>query len=154
MPKRSLSWVTAMEIKETTLGALFVGATLPAFQKAITQADIDQYAKVSGDLNPIHINPEYARSTPLGTTVAHGMLLLAYISQVMTKAFGTAWLQKGRMYARFKTPARPGDTISITGTVTKIDMHEGKSTIHCEILCRNQNGEELILSQTEVQMTP
>ncbi len=142
-----------MELKGASLKALTAGTDLPLLQKTITQADIDRYARVSGDFNPIHISPEYARSTPLGTTVAHGMLLLAYISQVMTKAFGTAWLEKGKMYARFKAPARPGDDISISGKITKVDSHEAKTTVHCEIFCRNQNGEELVISQTEVQVT-
>ncbi len=82
------------------------------------------------------------------------MLLLAYISQVMTAAFGKPWLEKGKIYARFKAPARPGDTIFISGTVTKIDTDGEENNIHCEIVCRNQNGEKLILSQTEVHITP
>lgn len=143
-----------MEFKGTLLKTLSAGAPLPAFQKTITQVDIDRYARVSGDFNPIHISPEYARSTPLGTTVAHGMLLLAYISQVMTKAFGRAWLESGKMYARFRSPARPGDAISISGTVTRVDRCSGKTTVHCEISCCNQNGEELISGYTEVQLTP
>ncbi len=143
-----------MEAKEAILGAFSAGATLPVLHKTITQTDIDRYAMASGDHNPIHIRPEYARTTPLGTTVAHGMLLLAYISQVMTAAFGTAWLKRGKMYARFKAPARPGDTISVSGAVTKVDTQGRGPRIHCEIVCRNQNGEQLILSQTEVLLTP
>lgn len=143
-----------METKGAVSKTFAVGDSLPPFQKSIAQADIDRYARVSGDFNPIHTSPEYARKTPLGTTVAHGMLLLAYISQVMTKAFGTAWLENGKMYARFKAPARPGDTVSISGKITRIETCDQTPRVHCEIVCRNQDGTELILSKTEVQVMP
>ncbi len=129
-----------------------IGTTLPLVKKTITQQDIDRYAKVSGDFNPIHIDPEYARKTPLGGTVAHGMLLLAYVSQAMTKAFGKAWLENGKIHARFKAPARPGDQLTISGAVTRVDTDHGTTSVCCDIFCRNQNGEELILAETEVKI--
>jgi acyl dehydratase len=128
------------------------GTTLPLVKKTITQQDIDRYAKVSGDFNPIHVDPEYARRTPLGGTVAHGMLLLAYVSQVMTKAFGKAWLENGKIHARFKAPAHPGDQLTISGAVTKVDTDHGTTLVCCDIFCRNQNGEELISAATEVKI--
>lgn len=133
-------------------GSLVIGTNLPSVKKTITQQDIDRYAEVSGDFNPIHIDPEYARKTPLGGTVAHGMLLLAYVSQVMTKAFGKAWLENGKLRARFKAPARPGDQLTISGTVTKVDTDQRATSVCCDIFCRNQNGEELISAETEVKI--
>ena len=64
------------------------GSPLPKIIKNIVQENINLYAKASGDYNPIHIDADYARQTPLGGTVAHGMLILAYISQMLTNAFG------------------------------------------------------------------
>ncbi len=52
--------------------------------KTLSQAMIDAYAEASGDHNPIHIDPDFARSTPLGGTIAHGMLVLATIAEMMS----------------------------------------------------------------------
>ena len=68
------------------------GDSLPTVVKHITQKDINLYAEASGDFNPIHIDETFAAQTPLGGTIAHGMLILAYISEMMTTAFGKSWL--------------------------------------------------------------
>jgi acyl dehydratase len=74
--------------------------------KEVTQPQIDAYAAASGDHNPIHVDEAFARATPLGGTIAHGMLVLAFISEMMTAAFGRAWLDSGRLDVRFRAPAR------------------------------------------------
>lgn len=53
--------------------------SLPSVVKHITQKDINLYAEASGDFNPIHVNEAFAAQTPLGGTIAHGMLILAYM---------------------------------------------------------------------------
>ena len=78
----------------------------------LTQAMIDAYANASGDYNPIHIDEAFARSTPMGGTIAHGMLVLTLISEMMTAAFGAAWLTSGNLDVRFRAPARPGDRLT------------------------------------------
>src|SRR3972149_5769856 len=64
---------------------------IPSMVRLVSQEVIDRYAAASGDYNPIHVDPEYARGTPFGGTIAHGMLVLAYISEAMTAAFGRRW---------------------------------------------------------------
>ena len=64
------------------------GESLPQVLKHISQEKINRYAEASGDFNPIHVDENFAKKTPLGGTIAHGMLILAYISQIMTAAFG------------------------------------------------------------------
>ncbi len=81
--------------------------------RLVSQDVIDRYAAASGDHNPIHVDPEYARGTPFGGTIAHGMLVLAYISEAMTAAFGRRWWEGGRLRVRFKAPARSGDTVAV-----------------------------------------
>ena len=93
-----------------------VGRNLPELCKNVTQADIDLYARASRDFNPIHIDEEFAKKTPAGGTIAHGMLILAYVSQMMTDSFGLSWLTGGRFNVRFKMPARPGVDIGPQGT--------------------------------------
>ncbi len=135
---------TSVELKE--------GASLPIIKKNIVQDNIDRYAKASGDFNPIHVDADYARKTPLGGTVAHGMLILAYISQMMTNAFGRDWLSGGRLNVRFRAPARPGDVITIGGTIRRIEKGDGFQMIDCDVLCSNQNDEPVITGDARVKV--
>jgi acyl dehydratase len=128
------------------------GASLPKVKKNIVQGNINLYAKASGDFNPIHIDAEYARKTPLGGTVAHGMLILAYLSQMMTDAFGHNWLLGGRLNVRFRAPARPGDVITISGNIRKIEKEDGYQMIDCNVLCSNQNDEPVITGDARVKV--
>ncbi len=124
--------------------------TIPELKKTITQEAIDRYARASGDFNPIHIDAAFARQTPAGGTIAHGMLILAYVSRVMTEAYGKAWLAGGRLDVRFKNPARPGDTITVTGRVRREPAEGGSTVTVCEIICHNQRGEPIITGDATV----
>jgi len=135
---------TSLEFKE--------GAKLPTVKKNITQDNINLYAKASGDFNPIHIDADFARDTPLGGTVAHGMLILAYISQMMTGAFGRGWLSGGRLNVRFRAPGRPGDVITVSGSIRRVEKSEGYQTIDCDVLCSNQNDEPVITGDARVEV--
>jgi 3-hydroxybutyryl-CoA dehydratase len=128
------------------VAAFEVGDNLPAITKRLSQEKINRYADASGDHNPLHIDPKAASAGPFGGTIAHGMLILAYIAEMMRAAFGSAW--DGELDVRFRAPARPGDTISASGRVIKTEHFkpDGSSPIvtMCEVECRNQNGEILI----------
>ncbi|MCI0820270.1 MAG: MaoC family dehydratase [Chloroflexi bacterium] len=126
--------------------SLAVGAALPTVMRTITQQKIDAYALASGDGNPLHTDPAFAANTQFGGTIAHGMLLLGYVSEMMTAAFGEDWLTGGRLKVRFRATARPGDTLTSAGTVTSV---EGGKTV-CAIECRNESGEVLVSGQAEV----
>jgi acyl dehydratase len=128
------------------------GSPLPAVRKDITQQNINLYAKASGDFNPIHIDADYARQTPMGGTVAHGMLILAYISQMMTNAFGQNWLTSGKLNIRFRAPARPGDNIIVSGTVRRVEKNDGYQTIDCDVLCINQHDEPVITGDAKIKV--
>ena len=134
------------------IGKLIAGMDLPGIKKNVTQANINRYAEVSRDFNPIHMDEEFARKTPLGGTIAHGMLVLAYVSEMMTQAFGQNWLTGGKLSIRFKAPARPGDTVNVTGKIRNINSSEGQSLINCDVLCSNERGETIIIGETEVRV--
>jgi acyl dehydratase len=118
----------------------------------VTQENINLYAQASRDFNPIHIDEEFARKTPLGGTIAHGMLILAYLSQMMTSAFGRNWLTTGKLNVRFRGPARPGDTITVSGKVRQTEEKDGENLITCDVLCQNQKGESIITGETRVRV--
>lgn len=134
------------------LSELSQGMALPGIKKVVTQENINLYAQASRDFNPIHIDQDFARKTPLGGTIAHGMLILAYVSQMMTAAFGQSWLSQGKLNVRFRAPARPGETITVSGKIRKVEKSEDQTLISCEVLCVNQNGESVITGETQVRV--
>jgi acyl dehydratase len=93
---------------------LSVGQRITTPARTVTEADIVNFAGVSGDFNPIHTDAELARSTPFGQRVAHGLLVLAMLTGLRQRSGvfeGTllAWLEL-RSY-RFLKPVYIGDTV-------------------------------------------
>ena len=141
-----------MEMNPGQLTQLREGMNLPELKKVVAQENINLYAEASRDFNPIHINEDFAKKTPLGGTIAHGMLILAYVSQMMGNAFGQSWLTGGQLTVRFKAPARPGDIITVKGIVSRIEKNKGQNSIRCAVLCRNQKGDTVITGETSVRV--
>jgi acyl dehydratase len=138
--------------QELRLSEIRQGVNLPPVIKNITQRDINLYAEASRDFNPIHIDEEFAAKTPLGGTIAHGMLILAYVSEMMTNAFGKKWISTGKMAMRFKAPARPKDTITISGIINSIEHKGDDLYAACNVEARNQNGEIVVTGETMVKL--
>lgn len=132
------------------ISKLAVGTELPSMVKEVRQEEVNLYARASGDYNPIHIDPDFAKKTPMGGTIAHGMLILAYISELMTASFGESWIKGGSLEVRFRVPARPGDRISVSGQVSAIEREGNAAAIKCQVSCRNQDGEVNINGEAAV----
>lgn len=115
--------------------------------KRLSQEQIGRYADAVGDHNPIHIDEAFARATPFGGTIAHGMLVLASISEMMTAGFGDAWLASGKLRVRFRAPARPSDTI--TASAEPQVARDGGALVYA-VECRNQDGALLISGTAKV----
>ncbi len=126
------------------------GDALPSVVKHISQEKINLYAEASGDFNPVHIDETFARQTPFGGTIAHGMLCLAYISEMMTMAFGQNWASGGKLSVRFKAPARPGDTLTTEGRVVSSVNKEGALYADCSLSIHNQRGETVLVGEAKV----
>ncbi len=122
------------------------GHEFPSLSRSVTQDRIDRYADASGDHNPLHVDPDFAARTQFGGTIAHGMLVLAYMSEALTSWFGSAWLNNGRLKSRFRAPARMGNTITITGFVTRSEA----GMVACTVEARNESGEILVSSESQV----
>jgi 3-hydroxybutyryl-CoA dehydratase len=113
-----------------------------SFSKTVSESDIYTFAGVTGDLNPAHIDEEYAKKTMFQGRIAHGMLGAGFISAVL----GTRLPGPGTIYLsqelRFKAPVRIGDTVTATCTVTAKDDSKRKLTI--ETVAVNQDGKAII----------
>ena len=120
--------------------------TLNQISHRITQAQLAKYANASGDHNPLHLDEAFAGATPYGRTIAHGMLVLAFVSESMTKAFGRAWLCEGKLKARFRAPVFPGDTVITSGTLKST----GDATATYAMTVRNQDDVDVLTADATV----
>ena len=115
--------------------------SVASVERTLTQEQITRYADASGDHNPIHIDQEFAATTPFGGTIAHGMLVLALLGEMMHAAHGEVWLRSGTLKVRFKAPTRPGDAVTASAGDPK--AADGAVADYA-VQCVNQSGEVLI----------
>lgn len=94
--------------------------------KTITEADIIMFSGVSTDVNAVHLNEEFAKTTMFGGRIAHGMLTATLISAVL----GNRLPGPGCIYVsqslKFKAPVRPGDTVTAKVTVKEVLLEKGR----------------------------
>ncbi|RDE24726.1 acyl dehydratase [Motiliproteus coralliicola] len=92
-----------------------------SIERTVTEADVNTFAEVTGDDNPVHVNAEYAATTMFKQRIAHGMLSAGYISAVL----GTKMPGPGAIYVdqqlKFKAPVMIGDTVTTTATILEIN---------------------------------
>ena len=116
--------------------------------RTIEQADIDAFANVTGDHNPVHVDEEFAKTTRFGKRIAHGMLTASLISAVLAnKLPGEGSVYLGQML-KFVTPVFAGD--EITARVTVKEMREDKPIVKLETVCVNQRDEIVIRGEATV----
>ena len=112
------------------------------YTKQITQQDIDDFIKICQDVNPIHVDEEFSRNTPMKTKIVHGILVSSLISTVVGTKMpgpGSVWLDQN---LRFLAPVRVNDTITATSEIlTKI---YDRQQVVVRTTCTNQNGEIVI----------
>lgn len=122
-----------------------IGSQIPPITKEMTQEVINKWAEVSTDFNPLHVDPDYAKNTRFGTTIAHGQISIAYLNELMTKWLGEGWISGGKLMGiRFLKPIRPGDTLTAKGEVVGKTVKNGEQLLECEVFIENQNGEGVV----------
>ena len=120
------------------------GRPLAVVEKTISQDQLVRYAHASGDHNPLHLDHEFAAASEFKGIIAHGMLTLAFISEMLTLEFGRDWIESGRLKVKFKGPAYPGQTVKTWGTVVKEEQKAQRRTLECVVGLSNSEGEELL----------
>ncbi len=107
---------------------LAIGMT-DTFVKTVTQEDIVAFAKISGDTNPVHLDPVFAARTVFGEPIAHGLLVASFISTVL----GTRLPGPGCIYLsqtlRFRAPVKAGDRVSARVTIKDIQLKTKRITV-------------------------
>ena len=116
--------------------------------KTISPADIQEFAILVGDVNPVHLDEAVAGKTRFGRCVAHGMWGAALISAVLgTKLPGPGTIYLSQTMS-FQAPIYPGDAVTARVTVTKV--RKDKRIITLETVCENQNGKLLLEGEAVV----
>ena len=104
-----------------------------SLRKIVTDRDIEMFAEVSTDRNPVHLDDDYAHDTIFGGRIAHGMLTAGLVSAVIGEQLpghGTVYLGQS---LKFLAPVRPGDMVLAEVEVTEID--HSKRRVKMETRC-------------------
>ena len=135
-------------IENVTYDELQVGQSA-TLRRTLSNADIQAFALVSGDVNPAHVDPAYAEGTRFHGVIVHGMFAGALISTVL----GTEFPGPGTIYMsqtlKFERPVRVGDTLTVTLTVRSKDDAHHNVVLDCVV--NNQAGEEVVSGEALVK---
>lgn len=128
-----------------------VGDRIPELAKTpIDRTQLALFAGASGDHNPIHLDDEQARAGGLPGVIAHGMLSMAFLGQVLTN-----WVPQSAIRsfsARFTAMAFPGDTIVCSGVVTAMSSEGGESVVDLDLSAVNQHGKQTLAGAARVAL--
>ena len=130
--------------------ALTIGQTA-TYSKVIEEQDVQLFAAVSGDVNPVHLDAEFAATTQFGERIAHGMLSGAVISAALAMELpgpGTIYLGQS---LKFRKPVLLGDTVTVTLTVSEKNDKRRFVTLDCSVT--NQAG-DVVVSGEALVMAP
>lgn len=120
----------------------------PLVKPPVTKTQLVMYSGASGDFNPIHTVEEFAQQAGLGGVIAHGMLTMAFVGQLLTEAIGVEGdlLKFG---VRFAGMVRPGDRVTCEGRVLEVRTEGGRQVVSCEVWAATQKGEKVVTGQAE-----
>jgi len=133
------------------MDAVDVG-TVESMSKTISEADVYAFAGITGDFYGVHVDEEYAKKTRFGTRIAHGALLVGFISTVMGKVASKIPPPGGVSYrydVKFIAPVKFGDTI--TTELEIIEKNVEKREIISRIISTNQRGEKVLEGKTTLK---
>ena len=128
------------------------GDEIPSLRlEKITRSMLSSYAKASGDLNPIHIDPVFARKAGLKDVIAHGMLVMAYLARTLTDVFPHSSLVS--FSSQFISMTLIGDRLTCFGKIVKKNIDEKNSvTLEISMKVLNQNKEKRILGTATINL--
>lgn len=124
---------------------MHIGQTL-THQRVFTQSDFDRFARLSGDDNPIHVDPDFAARTKFGRTVAHGMFLYSNICAMLGTQLPGAGTVQISQELMFPTPTYVGEAVALALEVTALDG----DTAHLTTTVRRPNGDIGLQGSTRV----
>ena len=130
------------------------------FAKTVSESDVYLFAGITGDLATNHVDEEYMRATPYGRRIAHGALLIGFMSTASTMmverhgglAQGETPVSLGYDRIRFTAPVFLGDTITVTYTIAEVALVRRRSRSKIEV--SNQQGETVAVAEHILKWVP
>ena len=117
-----------------------VGDAIPKLVKSpVSHLQLVRYAGASGDFNPLHTDPKIGELVGTGGIIAHGMLIMGFVGQLLSDYVGPRALRK--FDVRFKGMTRLDDVITCTGTITEKYEADGEARIAGKVQAADQNGD-------------
>ena len=129
-----------------------------SFTKTVSESDVYLFAGITGDFSPNHVNKEYMENSSYGRLMAHGALLVGFMSTVSTMAIAHTRdaeetpVSAGYDKIRFMKPVFLGDTVTVQYTISKIEMERKRS--YAEIEVTNQDGTLVAVGRHILQWVP
>jgi 3-oxoacyl-[acyl-carrier protein] reductase len=138
-----------IDVNKLTFNSIKVGDNAEIIHK-LTEDDVNLFAKLTGDFNPLHVNKEYAKSTPFQKPVVHGMLSASFISTLI----GTCLPGEGALWSsqmlEFLRPAFIGDTLFVRSTVIQKSVATRSLVMNTEV--GNQHNQILVSGRSLVKV--
>lgn len=127
-------------MRSHTIGELTVGDAA-TFRKTISESDVYLFAGITGDLNPVHVDAEFAKTTPFGARVAHGPLTFSLCAGLLgTELPGVGTVAVTNEVA-YEAPVYIGDTIEVKVEVAVLDHDRNRATM--AVTWHNQDGRQV-----------
>ena len=126
---------------DAAMTALTIGKTVTV-RKTVGETDVYLFAGISGDFSPNHVDEEYMKATRYGRRIAHGALMVAYMSRASTtmcQSLPGTVVSYGYDRIRFPNPVFIGDTVTVTYEIASIDVATRKAS--STVTCANQRGD-------------
>ena len=121
-------------------------------KRSFSEQDVNDFARLSGDFNPIHVDPEFAKTTIFGQRIVHGVLVSSLFSNLLAeKVPGKGSIYLGQNF-KFKKPVFFDQVI--TAKVEVINVREDKPIVTLLTICTNEQGEELISGEAVLMFNP
>ena len=117
----------------------------------ISQKDINSYASISGDHNPIHIDQGFARQVGLPDVIAHGMLVMSYLGQVLTNNIDQSSIKEYEV--KFCSMTNIGDVLTCNGTITHMDQTEMGKLLKIELKVLDQDNDEKLIGESTIMVS-
>lgn len=130
------------------ISGIHVGDMTPDVKYTITKEQIKEYALLSTDNNPLHVDEEFAKNSMFKGIIAHGTIPLAYMFQTVHEYFHVAWVKGLKYEVKFIAPVRPGDVVVCNGKVNSVNIGDGNIVI--ELYCKNHKSENVIVGEAIV----
>jgi 3-hydroxybutyryl-CoA dehydratase len=127
-------------VRSLTIGELAIGDAA-SFRKTISESDVYLFAGITGDLNPVHVDAEFAKTTPFGARVAHGPLTFALCAGLLgTELPGVGTIAVTNQVT-YEAPVYIGDTIAVRVEVAALDAERNRATM--AVTWHNQDAKQV-----------